>query len=504
VTAVPANFQDGAGGYSADLSGPVLLVEDNPGDADYILELLIDEGTALIQATSMAQATEILHTTRVEAILLDLGLPDCTGVDCVHAIRGEASEAPIVVLTGLDEERLALQCLEAGAQDYIAKSDLHGPSLARAIRYSIARAREAAERARAGQLRALLAGIVEASGDAIFSGTADGTITSWNAAAERIFGYTAAEVIGRRATDVLPAVDVENAIEQRGLLAQAMHGEAADNHEITLLSRDGRQITLAITAFGLPDDKGGVQQFGAICRDVTERREQAARLLAQFEMLVARDRQMRQLAARLNTVREEEQRRIAREVHDELGQLLTALKMDMWWMGRQLDDSSTLADKLRPKLDDANGLIDGTIETVRRIAAELRPSALDILGLAAAMEDEVRRFQKRTGLTVDCQIDESELPSAEIATAFYRVFQEMLTNVIRHAQASRVWVTFSAAPQEWLLTVRDDGRGFAPSPSDSASLGLLGMRERVELFGGSILIDHNVRPGAEISARVPR
>lgn len=505
MTALAAGDQGGRpGGYFAEQLGPVLLVEDNPGDAYYIHELLIDHQAELIHSTSIAQAVDALRGAAVEAVLLDLGLPDCNGVDCVHAIRTAASHAPIVVLTGIDEESLALQCIEAGAQDYIAKSDLRGPSLARAIRYSIARTREASERARAENLRALLAGIVEASGDAIFSGGADGTITSWNAAAERIFGYVADEVIGQRASEVLRAIDVENAIEQRGILAHALHGEAAGPHEITLLARDGRRMTLSIIAFGLPDSEGRIQQFGAICRDITDKHEQEARLRAQFEMLVIRDRQMRQLTARLNTVREEEQKRIAREVHDELGQLLTALKMDVWWMNRQLDGSSALAQVLAPKLKDADELIDSTIKTVRRIAAELRPSALDILGLAAAMEDEVRRFEARTGLTADCRIDESEPPPADVATAFYRVFQEMLTNIIRHAQASRVWIAFETTPDEWRLTVRDDGKGFAAAPAQATSLGLLGMRERVELFGGSVRIDRNVPSGAEVSARVPR
>lgn len=503
MTVVTPDIRDsGAGGYFAEPLGTILLVEDNPGDADFIYELLIDQRAALVHASSIAQAVDVLRDTTVDAILLDLGLPDCRGVDCVHAVRGASSKAPIVVLTGIDEERLALQCLEAGAQDYIAKTDLRGPSLARAIRYAVVRTREVTERARAEQFRALFAGIVEASGDAIFSGNADGTITSWNAAAERIFGYAAEEVIGRRASEILRAIDVGNAIEQRGLLEQALEGEASQEHEVTLLSRDGRPMTLSIVAFSLPDSEGRAQQFGAICRDVTEKREREAQMRAQYEMLVIRDRQMRQLAARLNTVREQEQKRIAREVHDELGQLLTALKMDVWWMKRRIGEGDVPA--LEGKLGEVDELIDSTIETVRRIAAELRPSALDILGLAAAMEDEVRRFETRTGLQVDCGIDESDLPPTEVATAFYRVLQEMLTNIIRHAEASRVWISFEASPEDWLLTVRDDGKGFTAPSSDTASLGLLGMRERVELFEGSIRIDRNTPKGAAVSARVPR
>ncbi|WP_207095250.1 response regulator [Novosphingobium sp. PY1] len=500
----PGDRDSGLGGHHVEDLGPILLVEDNPGDADYIEEILSDQRSQLIHATSIARATEVLRDGAVNAVLLDLGLPDGNGVECVHAIRGVASDAPIVVLTGLDEERLALQCLEAGAQDYIPKSDLKGTALARAIRYAAARTREASERLRAEQLHALLAGIVEASDDAVFSGGPDGTITSWNPAAERIFGYSSSEAIGTRAHDLLRAVDVENAVEQRGILAVALQGGSVGEHEIGLLARDGRQMTLSMVAFGLPDAEGAIQQFGAICRDVTEKRRQEAQMRAQFEMLKIRDRQMRQLTARLNTVREEEQKRIAREVHDELGQLLTALKMDVWWMNRKLDAGTPLADILVPKLNDASELIDATIETVRRIAAQLRPSALDVLGLAAAVEDEARRFELRTGLTAECRIDESDLPRSEIATAFFRVLQEMLTNIIRHAQASHVRIEFTTTEDEWRLTVTDDGKGFAEIPKEETSLGLLGMRERVELFGGSIRIAPNVPTGAQVTARVPR
>ncbi|MDE8654020.1 response regulator [Novosphingobium album (ex Liu et al. 2023)] len=492
---------------SLDRIGRVLVVEDNPGDADYIAELLSDDHEEMVLVETLAGAIAKLHAGPFDAVLLDLKLPDCAGVECVDAVRAVTRETAIVVLTGLDEETLALQCLEAGAQDYIAKNELRGHNLARAIRYALARTREASERDRAEHLRALLAGIVEASSDAIISGAADGTITSWNAAAGRIFGFPADEVIGRKARDFVRATDVGGTIEQHGIIAQALGGEIGRPHEISLVGKDGREMTLSVTAFGLGESEGPATHFGAICRDITEKHAQEERLRLQYELLLTRDKQMRQLTARLNNVREEEQRRIAREVHDELGQLLTALRMDIWWMERQIaDDPDPRARALAARIEESGKLVAATIETVQRISAQLRPSALDLLGLPAAMQDMVSKFEQRTGLGVTCRIDDSRPVPPDVATAFFRILQEMLTNIVRHAGASRVWIDFAALPDEWCLEVRDDGRGFSASAPDSGrvSLGLLGMRERAELLGGAIRIDRSAPVGVTITARIPR
>lgn len=491
---------------AADTIARLLLVEDNPGDADFIGELLDDVSCEITKAVTLAEATGILQDAAFDAVLLDLNLPDGEGAACVETILAASPRVPIVVLTGMDEEALALACLTAGAQDYLAKNDLRRANLLRALRYARARTREAAEQARAEQLQALLAALVEASSDAIISGAADGTISSWNAAAETIFGRPAGEALGRPAREVLRPLDIANAMEQRGLFAEALQGQGGKEREITMVSPRGEEMTLSLTAFALRDEAArAVTHFGAICRDVTEKRRQEEQLELQYELLLSRDRQMRALAAKLNTVREEEQKRIAREVHDELGQKLTALKLDIWWLQRKLGGPDpAIPDGLEARLTETRSLIDATIATVQRIASELRPASLDVLGLAAAMEDELRRFELRAGLQVEAVIESEDLPGPEAATAFYRILQEILTNVARHASARYVRIEFEAREKEWCLMVSDDGVGISPEKARSNSPGLLGMRERAEHFGGAVSIGPGDAGGVTAIARIPR
>ncbi len=487
--------------------GCLLLVEDNEGDAEYIAALLAHEQVDIVHVETLTAAVATLEEEQraaVDAILLDLRLPDGLGIECVDTIREVAPDTPVIVLTGLDDQILALRCLAAGAQDYISKNELRSYNLTRVIRYAVARAREVYARSRADQLEALLNDLANSSEDAIVSGTADGLVTGWNAAAERLFGLAADEAIGRRLADVARSLDGSVGRRAGDDLALALRGEPGSSREIVWERLDGSRVNIQIMAFGLRDDDGRIGHFGAICRDVTEKRAQEARLREQHEALLLRDQQMRALTARLNNVREDEQRRISREVHDELGQLLMGLRMSLHWLGRHVAEGPADLALLAEKVGEADEMVDSTVEAVQRIAAELRPSALDVAGLAAAISGEAYRFEVRTGIEVICEIDDAVPPPPEVATGFFRIFQEMMTNVARHAGASRVWVTFSVDAEQWHLTVRDDGRGFPPGAEDMSSLGLLGMCERAEILHGRLEIDRSVASGACIAAHIPR
>jgi signal transduction histidine kinase len=202
---------------------------------------------------------------------------------------------------------------------------------------------------------------------------------------------------------------------------------------------------------------------------------------------------LRALAARLQSVREEEQIRIAREVHDGLGQQLTGLKMDLTWISGKLKKPDQ--EPLLQKIGSMFGLIDETIHSVRKIASGLRPELLDEAGLAAAIGWQARDFQQRTGIRciVDVPTDSDGL-DAERSTALFRVFQEVMTNVARHANATRVDISMRRDDARYTLEVRDNGKGIAPAAvRDPRSLGLLGMRERVLPFDGRIEIGSGIR-----------
>jgi len=225
-----------------------------------------------------------------------------------------------------------------------------------------------------------------------------------------------------------------------------------------------------------------------------------ARLYAQVR---AGEEQLRSLASYLQTAREEERSHIAREIHDELGQALTALKMDLSWLAQRLPtDQSHLAEKTGVMSD----LIDSIVQTVRRVATELRPGLLDHVGLTAAIEWQIQEFAERTGIACDLYLGEEELAlDADLATAIFRIFQETLTNVARHAGATKVGVELQDRSGELVLIVWDNGRGLTESQvRDPRSLGLLGMRERIRAWGGDITFQGVQERGTTVTLRVRR
>jgi len=212
--------------------------------------------------------------------------------------------------------------------------------------------------------------------------------------------------------------------------------------------------------------------------------------------------QLRTLAARLQSIREEERSRIAREVHDVLGQTLTGIKMDAAWILAKLPEGQT---KLVARAKSMSSLIDSMVQMVRRIATDLRPGILDNLGLVAAVEWQASEFQTRTGIA--CQVT-SNLRDASLAsdsaTAVFRIFQETLTNVARHAQATAVTVSLSEQQDRVVLQVADNGRGIdLAEVTQSKSVGLIGMRERAAILGGDLVISGAPGQGTTVVLAIP-
>ncbi|MEJ2559810.1 MAG: sensor histidine kinase [Anaerolineae bacterium] len=212
--------------------------------------------------------------------------------------------------------------------------------------------------------------------------------------------------------------------------------------------------------------------------------------------------QLRELSARLQSVREEERTHIARVIHDELGQTLTGLKMDVAWLQRHLDrQQPALLEKTQAMSD----LIDTTIQTVRRISSELRPGILDDLGLVATIEWQLQEFQTRSGIQGKLiSAPEETTLDADGATAAFRIFQEILTNVARHAQATQVEVTLEESASFLTLQVQDNGRGMTESEIHSPkSIGLLGMQERARLRTGEVQFQATPGKGTTVTVRLP-
>jgi PAS domain S-box-containing protein len=235
-------------------------------------------------------------------------------------------------------------------------------------------------------------------------------------------------------------------------------------------------------------------------RDISERKR------TEWLGLIYRD-QLRALSARIETLREEERTRISREIHDELGQMLTSIKMDLRWMEHRLDEfgEDRRMNPILDKLVATAELTDATVKTVQRIAAELRPGILDKLGLAITLQYEADRFQERTGIACRLVVPGDALPlRSEAATAFFRIFQEALTNVARHAKATAVEAQLQPEADGCRLEIRDNGLGMAGGDLGKLkSLGLMGMQERAALLGGGVSFAPRPGGGTVVTVRLP-
>lgn len=233
--------------------------------------------------------------------------------------------------------------------------------------------------------------------------------------------------------------------------------------------------------------------------NTTLKNEVVERTNAEKQLKVIRE-QLRNLSNHLQNIREEEKTRIAREVHDELGQSLTALKMDLVCLKEELPDQNL---ELQERVKTMSGLIDSTITSVQRISSELRPQILDVMGLCEAISWQARVYEKRANLQFDLNCEEVNI-SAELTTELFRVFQEALTNVVRHSRADRVGVHLHQDEKQLTLEIEDNGEGIPPDKiNDSQSLGLIGIRERILFFGGEVEFLSEPGKGTRVIVKIP-
>ena len=231
-----------------------------------------------------------------------------------------------------------------------------------------------------------------------------------------------------------------------------------------------------------------------------------AQRIATDEIAHSRE-QLQALSNHLHTVRESEQKRIALEIHDELGQALTGVKMGVHWLSRQIAEKNgdLKSSDISGKLDEMLKTIDGTVSSVRRIATELRPSILDDFGLVAAIEWQIQEFERMSGIPCDFRSDMNEIEiDPEVSTAVFRIFQEALTNIARHSDASTVEIGLDIEATDLVLLVTDDGRGIrAEELHNKRSLGILGMKERAKLVGGTVSLSPSRLGGTEVRLAIP-
>ena len=337
--------------------------------------------------------------------------------------------------------------------------------------------------------------LIEAVQDyAIFMLDPAGNVSSWNPGAQRIKGYSHDEIIGHHFSAFYTDEDIAAGKPARELAIAAAEGRVED--EGWRVRRDGSRFWANVTISAVRDTSGALLGFAKVTRDMTDRMR-----LAELE-------RASEVSSQVQITRENEQKRIARELHDDLGQQLTALKMSVALMEATLAAKAETA-PLVPQTRALQKEIDAMAISLRRIASDLRPPLLDDLGLTAALEWLAEDFTKRYGVaaTVHIEADEPQFNAQfnEFAsTNLFRIVQEALTNVARHANASRVRIELACVGDRVSLDIEDNGVGATLTlPPVSTSFGLLGIRERVRQLQGTVSFASSPGTGFHISIRVP-
>ena len=357
-------------------------------------------------------------------------------------------------------------------------------------------ARDITHRKRSHTDLEFLAAIVESSDDAIITKDLEGTITSWNRGAEIMFGYTAEEAVGRSGTILMPP---ERTDEEPEILERIRAGEKVDHYETIRCRKDGTRLNISLTVSPLFDDRGRVIGASKIARDIGERVRADA-------MLRQKDTMQRIIDAQ-----EAERHRIARDLHDHLGQKMTGLRL---MVGTMLEHC-TGYDPEGHEFQNLKRLTAQIDQDISFLSWELRPTEIEVVGLPDATRSFVREWSRQYGITGDFQfygppekLNQRSL-SSELETHIYRIVQEALNNVLKHADASSVNVVLRSFGGELTLMVEDDGRGFDVAGAalrkteGHHGLGLIGMTERAQLMHGTLNIDSSPGRGTTLVVSIP-
>lgn len=485
-------------GASLDLSHIQTLYDSIKLDSISPIALYLDDGTLVVRAPydesamtgkeplpgaeSGWTASRAQMTVRTEG--KDAGMTTYRGISGFPMILSVGNRDYAALEEWRDTARmiagLALVniMLVLGAAAFLVRHQLSEAALAAAVR-------EGDEHVRA---------MVNTTMDAIVTVDGDQRIVVFNPAAERMFGYGAEEVFGAPLDRLLPErfriahrEDV-SAFRQSGAATRAKNSRM----EIVGLRADGTEFPLESTVARVTI--GGQTQFTAILRDIGERRRAESELRESHQ-------QLRELATSLQAVREEERTSIARELHDELGQQLLRLRMDLSWLAGRIKN---LTPVLQDKVAEMKHFVEGTVDTVRRVTTRLRPPLLDDLGLADAARWQLDEFAQRTGIEVISSIDiQDRALDEQVAINVFRILQESLTNVARHSGATQVNISLARMEDGLVLDIRDNGCGTQFRGKPELGHGLVGIRERTLLLGGRMEIASAPGDGFTLRVRIP-
>jgi two-component system sensor histidine kinase UhpB len=484
----------------------VLLVEDSPDDAALIVRELRRAGydIAATQVDSPMRLSVMLDDQVYDLVLADWHLPKLTVPTILEILKRRHLDLPFIVVSGAISKETAIAAIKIGAHDVVMKNNLI--QLPSVIERELLNAEERQARRQAEQDLAASEErfrlVTRATNDAVRDWDLTTNSLWWNEGFETLFGSTIGSIepgIDSWYSRLHPE-DQERVIAS--CYAAINGGNVVWSDEYRFRRADGTYAHVLDRSFIVRNRDGQAARLIGAMTDLTLRKQAEEKIAAAYDRL-------RTVTLQLDRVKEQESKRIARELHDEFGQTLTGLKLDLAWLNRRLTrrtgghDTAPLTEKIRSMVS----AVDSAIQSVRRIARSLRPSVLDNLGLLPALDWLAHEFQSRSGVPCEVIVRDSAAISRidpDRAMTIFRITQELLTNVVRHAQATSVRIVYREEEDGVLLEVTDNGRGITVNQSAVPStLGLRGIRERVELFGGMLRIHGERGEGTTVTAYLP-
>lgn len=468
----------------------ILLVDDNPDNLVSLEAALDTLNEDLISARSGTEALRYLLENDFAAILLDVKMPDMDGFETAELIRSRkrSEHTPILFLTAYRNEEHLFRGYDLGAVDFLFKPIV--PEILRSkVAVFVALSRSAQIQRRQAEILAKaeqkFRSLLEAAPDGMLITTADGQIVLANSRADKLFGYTRQELLGKNI---------------RVLVPDWIPGTYGKVGELSSVCKDGSSFPAEISSSPLHTDEGLL--VTSAIRDVTARKRAERQIAEQTQQLSEMNRDLRHLSSRIVAVRDEERRRLGRELHDSQGQYLAAVKMNLEMI--ETTDAA-LSTPQKSALKEAITLLERSMREIRVISHLLHPPLLDEIGLQAVVPWYLNSFSERSGIQIDLEMpaDIAKLPDL-IELAVFRVMQECLTNVHRHSGSKLAKVRLLPENGNITLEVIDHGHGLPAEngPDQFAGVGITGMRERVRELGGQFEIKSGAE-GTQVRAILP-
>lgn len=469
----------------------VLLVEDNPGDARLISEMMRELGDEfdLYITGTLQEGLDAVQQHEFDVVLLDLSLPDSFGVATISKMRAATPALPIVVMTGFNDQQGGIQAVQEGAQDYLIKGEVSGYILSRSLRYSIERHRaEEALRRSEHAYRSLINDVFNTSSMGVLISNRDYMVVWVNAATEEYFGISREELIGQDKRDLINKrlkcvfEDPDGYAEK--VLKAYMHRDFINRFECRVtpgVNRKERWLEHWIQPIHDGMYAGGWIGYYS---DITERK-----------MIETAEREQSNALAAL-----EERQRIARELHDSVSQTLFTSSVMAESALRQWDLNP---EKARTLVEQLHQLTHSALAEMRVLLMELRPASITRVQFKQLVEQLMRSYSTRRLLETEIVVEDVPPLPPDTQLALYRILQEAVNNVIKHANASRIAIRSWISNDMLHMSIEDDGCGFNLSDVGGSSLGLNIMRERAEGIGALLDVKSGQNKGTSISVTWP-